>query len=150
MTVTPSSGSTTKPITREDLRAGFAGLQGEVTDQAEAAKNTVMLIGAGAVALVAVLAFLLGRRKGKQEKTYVEIRRGLEMLPMARRRAITDGVLGGNKRWLLLGGLAWALRAYQTASTREPEVVYRAELKPGETLVLARQEPKKPKRRRRS
>jgi hypothetical protein len=72
------------------------------------------------------------------------------MLPMARRRAITDGVLGGNKRWLLLGGLAWALRAYQTASTREPEVVYRAELKPGETLVLARQEPKKPKRRRRS
>lgn len=75
MTVTPSSGSTTKPITREDLRAGFAGLQGEVTDQAEAAKNTVMLIGAGAVALVAVLAFVLGRCKGKQEKTYIEIRR---------------------------------------------------------------------------
>jgi hypothetical protein len=75
VTVTPSSGSTTKPITREDLRAGFAGLQGEVTEQAESAKNTILLIGAGAVAVVAVLAFVLGRRKGKQDKTYVEIRR---------------------------------------------------------------------------
>lgn len=63
------------------------------------------------------------------------------MLPMARRRAITDGVFGGSRKWLVLGGLAWALRAYQWASTREPEVVYRAELAPGETLVLARQSP---------
>jgi hypothetical protein len=72
------------------------------------------------------------------------------MLPMARRRAITEGVLGGNRRWLVLGGLAWALRAYRYASTREPEVVYRAELRPGETLVLERQEPKKRGRGRRS
>ena len=72
------------------------------------------------------------------------------MLPMARRRAITDGLLGGNRRWLVLGGLAWALRAYQVASAREPEVVYRAELRPGETLVLERQAPKKSGRGRRS
>ena len=72
------------------------------------------------------------------------------MLPMARRRAITEGVFGGNRRWLVLGGLAWALRAYQYASSREPEVVYRAEIRPGETLVLERQEPKKTKRGRRS
>mgnify|MGYP003622149881 CR=1 FL=1 len=63
------------------------------------------------------------------------------MLPMARRRAITDGLLGGNRRWLLLGGLAWALRAYHWASSRDPEVVYRGELAPGETLVLSREEP---------
>ena len=69
---------------------------------------------------------------------------------MARRRAITDGVLGGNRRWLVLGGLAWALRAYTYASRREPEVVYRTELKPGETLVLERQAPKKSRRGRRS
>ncbi len=72
------------------------------------------------------------------------------MLPMARRRAITEGVFGGNRRWLVLGGLAWALRAYQYASTREPEVVYRAEIRPGETLVFERQTPKKTKRGRRS
>lgn len=73
--MTPNSGSTTKPITREDLRAGFAGLQGEVTEQAESAKNTILVIGAGTVAVIAVFAFVLGRRKGKQDKTYIEIRR---------------------------------------------------------------------------
>ena len=70
------------------------------------------------------------------------------MLPMARRRAITDGVFGGNRRWLVLGGLAWALRAYQYASSRQPEVVYRAEIRPGETLVLERQAPKTKRGRR--
>ena len=50
-------------------------MQGEVTEQAESAKNTILLIGAGAVAVVAVLAFVLGRRQGKQDKTYIEIRR---------------------------------------------------------------------------
>jgi hypothetical protein len=72
--VTPNRAST-RPITREDLRAGFAGLQGEVTEQAESAKNTILVIGAGAVAIVVVFAFVLGRRKGKQDKTYIEIRR---------------------------------------------------------------------------
>ena len=72
------------------------------------------------------------------------------MLPMARRRAITDGLLAGNRRWLVLGGLAWALRAYQVASSRPTEVVYRTGLLPGETLVLARQGTEKTKRGRRS
>ena len=69
------------------------------------------------------------------------------LLPTARRRGITDGVFGGNRRWLVLGALAWALRAYQWAATREETVVYAAELKPGETLVLARQAPKSEKKR---
>jgi len=69
------NGSTTKPITREDLRAGFAGLQGEVTEQAQSARDTLLLIGAGAVAVIAVLAFVMGKKKGKQDKTYIEIRR---------------------------------------------------------------------------
>jgi hypothetical protein len=66
---------TSRPITREDLRAGFAGIQEEVTDQAEATRNTVVIAGVGAVALVVVVAFVLGRRRGKQDKTYIEIRR---------------------------------------------------------------------------
>ena len=40
-------------------------------------------------------------------------------LPTARRRAVTDGLFGGNRRWLIIGGLAWALRAFQYAATRE-------------------------------
>ncbi len=69
------------------------------------------------------------------------------MLPMARRRAISDGLFGGSRKWLVLGGLAWALRAFQWASAREADVVYQAELKPGETLVLARQAPKQKRRK---
>ena len=66
---------TDRPITRDDLRAGFAGLQGEVTETAEDAKVTLLAIGLGAVALVVVVAFALGKRRGKQDKTYIEIRR---------------------------------------------------------------------------
>ena len=68
-------------------------------------------------------------------------------LPSARRRAITEGLFGGSRRWMVLGGLAWALRAYQWATTKDAQVVYTAELRPGETLVLARQ-PEKAKGRR--
>ena len=64
-----------KPITREDLRAGFASLQGEVTDKADEAKTPILAVGIGAVALVIVVAFVLGKRRGKQDKTYIEIRR---------------------------------------------------------------------------
>lgn len=73
--MTTGDGSSTKPITREDLRAGFAGLQGEVTEQAQSARDTIILIGAGAMAVIAVVAFVLGKKKGKQDKTFIEIRR---------------------------------------------------------------------------
>ena len=64
-----------KPITREDLRAGFASLQGEVAEKADDAKTPILAVGIGAVALVIVVAFVLGKRRGKQDKTYIEIRR---------------------------------------------------------------------------
>ena len=73
--MTTGDWSSTKPITREDLRAGFAGLQGEVTEQAQSARDTIILIGAGAMAVIAVVAFVLGKKKGKQDKTFIEIRR---------------------------------------------------------------------------
>jgi hypothetical protein len=64
-----------EPITREDLRAGFASLQGEVTDKADEARTPILAVGIGAVAFVIVVAFVLGKRRGKQDKTYIEIRR---------------------------------------------------------------------------
>jgi hypothetical protein len=66
---------TDRPITRDDLRAGFAGIQAEVDDQAETVRTTALVVGAVVVAVVVVVAFGLGRRKGKQDKTVVEIRR---------------------------------------------------------------------------
>lgn len=73
--MTTGNGTSTKAITREDLRAGFAGLQGEVTEQAHSARDTIILVAGGAVAVIAILAFVMGRKKGKQDKTFIEIRR---------------------------------------------------------------------------
>jgi len=63
------------PITRDDLRDAFAGLQGEVEETAENGKQVALAAGIGILAVLLVLAWLLGRRRGKQEKTVVEIRR---------------------------------------------------------------------------
>jgi hypothetical protein len=64
-----------RPITREDLRAGFASLQGEVGEAAESAKSILIAAGAAAIVAVAAIAFLLGKRRGRKDKTYIEIRR---------------------------------------------------------------------------
>jgi hypothetical protein len=62
-------------VTPQDLEAKFREIQGEVTETAASARNTLMVVGA-AVAVVAVLViFGLGRRSGKLRSTVVEIRR---------------------------------------------------------------------------
>jgi hypothetical protein len=59
------------------------------------------------------------------------------VLDTARRNAITEGLLGGNRWWLVLGGLAWGLRAIGLAGRREQRVIYRERLRPGERLVIS-------------
>lgn len=61
------------------------------------------------------------------------------MLQRLRARGLTDGLIGGSSFWLLAGAAGWLVKGIQWAAKREPEVVYRAELQPGETLVLARE-----------
>lgn len=64
-----------RPITRDDLEAGFRQLTGEVDEKAEAARSTVLTIGAIAGVGVLLLVFLLGIRRGKRKTTIVEVRR---------------------------------------------------------------------------
>ena len=62
-------------ISRDDIEAKLRQLSGGVDDQVDAAKP--MLLG-GAVAgivLVALIAYLFGRRRGKARSAVVEIRR---------------------------------------------------------------------------
>ena len=67
----------TKPekITRDDLEAKFREVQGEVDDAGDAAKPYAFAAGAAVVVLVILMAWFLGKRRGKSQKTVVEIRR---------------------------------------------------------------------------
>jgi MYXO-CTERM domain-containing protein len=64
-----------KPVTRADIEAKLAEIRGVTDDTAEvageAAKTGLIFAGVGVV----VLAFLLGRRRGRKKSTIVEVRR---------------------------------------------------------------------------
>ena len=64
-----------EPIRPEDIQAKFQQVRGGVDEVADSARDYA-LIGGGILLLVLVLTgFLLGRRKGKLDRTMVEIRR---------------------------------------------------------------------------
>jgi hypothetical protein len=62
-------------ITRDDLEDKFRELEGEARDQVQSARSTAVTAGVVALLVLVLLAFLLGRRKGRHRSTVVEIRR---------------------------------------------------------------------------
>ena len=62
-------------ITPADLEAKLRELEGGAHDQVESARSTIITAGVVAAALLLLLAFLLGTRKGRKRSTVVEIRR---------------------------------------------------------------------------
>lgn len=72
----------------------------------------------------------------------------MSILSTARRLGFSKGVLGGNKKWLIVGAIAWTLRALRWAWTPSPKTVYRKKLEVGETIVV-RHDPPRPTRRQR-
>ena len=65
----------TDRITRDDIEAKLRELEGDARDQVASARNTVITAGVIAAVLLLLLAFLLGRRGGRERSTVVEIRR---------------------------------------------------------------------------
>lgn len=65
----------TARITRDDIEAKFRQLSGDVDDQVEAARPTILAGAVAAVVVVAAVAYLLGRRRGRRRSAVVEIRR---------------------------------------------------------------------------
>ncbi len=63
------------------------------------------------------------------------------MLTRLRRLAMARG-LGRSNGWLAVGAAAWGLQLLKRATTKEPKVVYREKLKPGERLVISHLPPK--------
>ncbi len=64
-----------KEITRDDIEAKFRELQGESDIIRDEVANKAIMVGAALVVGVVVVAFWLGRRKGRRGRTVVEIRR---------------------------------------------------------------------------
>lgn len=66
---------TSRRITRDDLEAGFRSLEGEVDERKEQALGVAAMVGVAAVVGIVVVAYALGRRRGRKKTTVVEIRR---------------------------------------------------------------------------
>ena len=61
------------------------------------------------------------------------------MLTWLIRIAVRKGLLGGSRRWLFMGMLAGLGKLLRRMAQSQREVVYREELKPGETVVIDHQ-----------
>ena len=67
--------STSEKITPADLETKMRELQGEVEETTETAKSYVLAGVAVAAVVVFVVAFTMGKRRGRRKSTVVEIRR---------------------------------------------------------------------------
>jgi len=66
---------TDRPVTKADIENKLREIKGDVDEDVERAKPVVEMVAMGGVILLILLAYLLGRRKGKKKTTVVEIRR---------------------------------------------------------------------------
>jgi len=62
-------------ITRADIESKLREIRGEVEGVSSSARSVGLIVGAVAVVAVVGVVYLFGRRRGRQEKTVVEIRR---------------------------------------------------------------------------
>jgi hypothetical protein len=70
MTIAPD-----RPITPDDLRAKFRELEGVAENPRQAAGASMRVAAVVVVVGVVVVAFALGRRRGRKSRTVLEIRR---------------------------------------------------------------------------
>lgn len=67
--------TTPTKITRDDLESKFVELQTGIDHAAASARDLTKKVGIAAIVVLVILAFVMGRRRGKLAKTVVEIRR---------------------------------------------------------------------------
>jgi hypothetical protein len=64
-----------KKITRDDIESKLRELQGEVDENLESARSVGVAAAIGVGVLLVVLAYFLGRRRGKKRQLVLEIKR---------------------------------------------------------------------------
>lgn len=60
----------------------------------------------------------------------------LSPIAYARRNGLYKGLLGGDRRWLMVGGTLWGLRALRKAFGRVETVVTVEKMEPGQWMSL--------------
>jgi len=70
-----SKNETASKISPDDLEGKLRAFQGDIQSKVDSKKNTMIAVGAGAVTLLLIVFFLMGKRSGKKKTTLVEIRR---------------------------------------------------------------------------
>jgi hypothetical protein len=58
-----------------DIRAKLGEIRGEVDETAQQARPMMWYAGVGGAVLLVIVAFLLGRSRGRRKSSWVEIRR---------------------------------------------------------------------------
>jgi hypothetical protein len=66
-------------------------------------------------------------------RTVSRLDRGLRFMQS---RGMNRGVMGGSRGWAWVFVAAWGLRRVRRSIGSEPVVVYRSEVKPGQTLEI--------------
>lgn len=59
----------------DDIRAKLAEIEGSLQSTTQAAAPVALAVGAAAALAIVVLAYTLGKRRGRKRQTVVEIRR---------------------------------------------------------------------------
>jgi hypothetical protein len=67
--------TTDRKVTRADIEAKLNQIQGGAAAEAEARQTSLVAVGVVAVVVALLLAYFLGRRRGKKRRTVVEIKR---------------------------------------------------------------------------
>lgn len=74
----------------------------------------------------------------------------LRPMRLIKRKGLTSGLFGGDRKWLALGGIVFlGGRIKSLFGFGDPEPVYTEILKPGERVVVAHAEPRRRRRRNR-
>jgi len=70
----------------------------------------------------------------------------MALLDSVRSRAITKGVFGSSRGWLVIGGIAWGIRAISWARHPAESTIFREAIEPGDTLLITTTGPPPSKR----
>ena len=62
-------------VTRDDIQAKLAEIQGDATSTVQGAKSQIAAVGIGLALILLIVAFLLGRQGGLKKNTIIEISR---------------------------------------------------------------------------